>query len=210
MGLPNDDYYATLGRFIHRFSEAETCIHAAFAKFAKLDPKVASLLRKDKVSQVSANIRDLVALNGFDPELVADVVACLDQFAAISSFRHEQVHRNTSLTEDGTYETTNLATIKSIEGLEISRFTVRDLHDASTDLARLTLRLVYCAEDYKGNLLTAHQKRVLYSAWRYKRVEPDRPHQPRPKVAGESKAQRKASQKLLAGRTKPVRDPRRA
>jgi hypothetical protein len=198
-----DDYFIALGKFIHAFSEAERGVHFTFHSFARIDPSIANIIKRESASGVIASlIRALIVRTNFSDEDVADVHDCLDQFNVVSEFRHSTIHRGAKREEDGSYISTNHATLKSLEHLEVSFFTIKDLDNARMDLGCITLRLFDCADETRPPR-KAHESAYLHAPWRYKSASPDKPLRPTRTEKTESKRQRKASQKLASGRTRP-------
>ncbi len=182
MSIP-DSYYLALGNFIHAYAQVEAVLHLTFHQFAKIERSVANIIkRQSSAGTMSAIIRNLLVENGFPAETISEMEQVLERFALIADFRDRTIHRGARLSEDGTFVSDNRPTMRSWEALEVVHFDLQHLEDAAMDLRCITMRILAVAnpEDAKQDDPLLH--RFSHAPWRYKPVQPERPHQP-PKSA---------------------------
>lgn len=172
-----DDYYMALGKFVHCFAQVESTIHINFWRFAGIDAMVANTIkRQTNASSLIAIIRNLMEVNDFTEEDREEFDDIANQFGNISAFRDLAIHRGAKATENGDFQSDNWATARSKETLEIMSFDLDSIKKATQDLQFITLRIFALAD--KDEPMEEGLAVELYQPWRYRHVQPSKPHQP--------------------------------
>lgn len=167
-----DEYYLALGKFVDAFASAEKWIHLAFFKFSKMKLDMVMAIKGGmRVSDLAPLTRRVLVINKFPKKTQREVDNCLNQFNLISTFRDRVLHRGASITDDGKYESTNFATMKSYDLLEQVNFDVNTIRDATADLLRIGVRIAQTSyPDLKSADPRVHM-RYVHLPWLYKSVE---------------------------------------
>jgi hypothetical protein len=193
--MVSKEYLTALGQFIHHFSAAENMVHMGFYVAANLPQEVASIVKKDaSTAAIISMIKALLSRSPLGSVERADVLKCIEQLGVISEFRNRVIHRGASASESGNLVADNLATMRSIESLELFEFSISDVKDAADDLLRITLRLMDALFPHTKRKNTAAFESALHAPWRHKRFSPRMPHQRPPEERPSRKPQRRPSQ----------------
>lgn len=171
-------YFEALGKFVYAFAKAEAITHLSFRTFARLDASLAMTLKGGmRLSDLMSVIRDAMAINGFSEEDQREIDYLFAQLSEISTFRNRILHRGAEMLPDGTLESTNHATMKAIELLEVVKFTLNDIRAATSDLNRIALRVaMFMSKPGEDDDMDQDFSEFLQSAWRYKPLKPETPN----------------------------------
>lgn len=191
--MVDDAYLRELGRFVHMYSRAESTIHFVFPPLTGISLEQSRVIKKDMTtSSVVVLLLGLVEESWLDTQERDEIKNCLGQFNVITGFRNKAIHRGASRLPDGTYQTTNYATMKSLEAFEISKFDLHYLQNAAIDLGRISIRLFDVID--KDNLSRDPvAQAALLSPWLCKPVQLDRPKQSHPRPRKSSPSRPKSS-----------------
>lgn len=177
--MVSKQYFTALGEFVHRYSNAEALVHMGFHIVAGIPQGVANIMKKEaSAGNLVSMLKAMIPNSDLTPAVRQDLLSCLQQLEVISEFRHRAIHRGATATEGGKFVADNVATMRSIEGLEQIEFSIEDIEVASDDLLRMGLRLMdafFPATKVKNS---AAFEAALHAPWRHKRVQPHMPHQP--------------------------------
>ncbi|HTE16353.1 MAG TPA: hypothetical protein VK642_14860 [Burkholderiales bacterium] len=164
-------YFYAIGRFIHFFSRVESALHVSFAEFASIpDPVARAIKRGSKSGELIAMIKGVIVATKMNEKDTKEIKTVFDQFEAIAQFRDRVIHRGASVKTDGTFFSSNLATMKTPELWEFTTFTVQDIRNATDDLIRINLRILRIAFDLPMRAMKS-RARGLFLPWRYKPVK---------------------------------------
>jgi len=196
-------YFEALGRFAHQFAMVEALLHFKFIIYAGIPQKIARMLTgRMALGDLSGAIKKMVEINGWDEKLRTELDVLLEQINAISLFRDRILHRGANIDED-TYVSTNEATYRMSEDLEVLKFNIDDLRHAIRDLRCINLRLFRLGSHLEEmmspmNLESMHRQirnevGELFGPWQYKYVQPDTPNRPTQKRFRSQKRRRASS-----------------
>ena len=174
-------YFVALGKFVHAYSRAEAALHFAFPDLAQIDLERSHIIKKESsAGALTAMLKHLIRLGPLSEAEQNDATSCLAQLEHITAFRNTTIHRGARSEEDGFYQATNTATMRNLESLEVTRFTLEDIEAATDDLGRITLRL-FNFVDKDDSAYDQQTLQYLHRPWRYRPVQPHKPNSPPPK-----------------------------
>lgn len=177
--LPDTKYYYFFGRFMHRFSMAETGIHILFRKLLGLPDLEARAINSGmRPPQVEKTVKSIFKYRNMAVEL-SEIETTLSQFEAINTLRDALVHRHVDITE---YELRvhNVFSAKTREGIEIMELNIDDIVMATQDLNIIILRLGKLADPHHAEWNDPDIRELLAGAWQYKPRPPKTPKKARP------------------------------
>lgn len=176
LAMPNKTYFYAIGKFMHSYTRTENMIHLMFAPLTGLNEYVAMAIKgATRVSDVMAMIRRIVIINEMPKEFREDLESAFTQFDQISQFRDRVIHRGANPAgQPGEYISTNVATMRAFNLLEIAEFKIGDIRAATTDLERIWYELIRVAKRLPKITNPRHRgyRKYLVGPWRYKFVRP--------------------------------------
>lgn len=173
-------FYLHFGHFISLFASAETSFHEFFHSMCGLDETMArALIGNEQISKVTSVCNRLVQVGPWEQQRKDDFQIVIDQMNSIARFRHDLVHRGVERIK-GKITSSSAVIAKSIKSVEILRFNLDHMKDASADLVRIIFELfVMRVPEMKQRAAQEGSglHSVLSQPWRYKSIEPDKPNQ---------------------------------
>jgi hypothetical protein len=174
-------FYVHFGHFMSVFASAETSFHEFFHATCGLDESQARvLIGGEQIGKVSSVCNRLVQVLPWEQERKEQFQELVDRMNAISRFRHDLVHRGVERIK-GEITSSSAVISKSLESVEILRFNLDHMKDATADLVRIIMELfVIRVPSFRERAAQPGSgvHRVLSQPWRYKRIAPDKPNQP--------------------------------
>jgi hypothetical protein len=172
-------FFTHYGHFLWQFSQVERLCHFVFHQQSGLEESVArALIGGEQLSKVTRLLNSLIKAKG-DTDRIIEMQFLIDQINVISQLRHDLVHRGADTMADGTINVSNRMTAKSLKSIEILRLNLEHIKGARGDLECVAIRLALFGAPTTMELLDPQWTEILAAPWRYKRVEPNKPHQPR-------------------------------
>lgn len=170
-------FYHSLGKFICKYAIAESNIHYLFRHVSKIPDKTArAVIGGSTLFQVINLITRLLPAEEDRNDEQKEISCLLSHLQTISDFRNGLIHRGGETLEAG-IESTNIFTAKSYESVEILVFPLGNLKDAIEDIEYITMRIYLILSPKAFAEAPADFIAGLFAPWRYKSVQPNRPHQ---------------------------------
>jgi hypothetical protein len=173
-----------LGNFVCHFAGLENMVHMMFHAFSGISQANGRVIIGGmRFADILIIVTKLVDSSTLSAKQKSEYRACVDQINHLAKFRHVLIHRGGS-TGPGKSRSTNAITAKTPESVEVWEFTVSDIdaaaHDAHQIAYKLWLRLIAPQQEivFPANVMQP----ALDAPWRYKPLQPKRPHQ-RPRKA---------------------------
>ena len=187
--------FENLGEFICHYASIEKHCHLIFDNLSGLPRDVArSIMGGSQLSNLLPVLTRIIDLGDMDDDQKAEYHKCIDHLNAITTLRHTLIHRGAEVTTTGIVSSNELLA-RSKESIEILSLHADDIKAAADDCRNISLRLILLIAPSVRVDLDAESEKAIFRPWRYKPVQPDRPHQPPRSTRRSKPRQRPSSQK---------------
>jgi hypothetical protein len=139
--MSQDEYYTEFGRFIYWYARVEGIAHALFEYCMGASKEEARAISGGLRFGAIRNItKRLAKVRKLDAAVQTEIDQLFRQIADIAKLRDTLVHRGAEVVADVIWST-NLATSKSDEDIEILKLNLSDITAAKTDCLRIFARI---------------------------------------------------------------------
>lgn len=185
---PLEPYWAALGKFLHRYAQAETTVFNILRVVAGLTHhKATALFSGTRMSDTISFIRRIHEADG--QPLSPWLEKALPKLSQLTTARNEILHQGFSLNGDKIIVTNRQRTMP--RATTERQYTVEDLIDmeADTCVAHACLNMHWLESRFPRSRKAMHQreKEIATTAWRYKSPQPAPRRRKTPKAARKSK-----------------------
>lgn len=167
------EYWAALGRFIHRFAMMEQEIHFLLIRTAKLTREMGqALLSGTRAKDALSQIDRLREVQGIQED--KDFTRAKNQFNVINDLRNDIVHHGALLYSDGFRVSNQRRTIPRLH--KITPVSARDIEAMTADLQTIAATIFVMQLLGQGDDPAAYKtdwREVGRSPWLYKAPQPD-------------------------------------
>jgi hypothetical protein len=174
--MSQDEYYIEFGRFIYWYARVEAVAHALFEFCIGASKEEARAISGGlRFGDIRNITKRLAKVRKLDIGLQTEIDQLFSQIGEISKLRDTLVHRGAEVVA-GVIWSTNLATSKSDEDIEILKLNLSDITAAKTDCLRIFARIdrILQPDFYQ------HREAMEWLAqpWLYKHRSAETPNRP--------------------------------
>jgi len=173
-----DEYYLSLGKFVHYYARVESVTHLAFPFLTGTPLEKAQIIKSGhQLGHVISLTKSLMPLSKTSKKVQQKLLRTFTQMELISQFRHNVLHRGAKLQPNGKLKSTNAATMKTFDNYEAYEFDLSVLDNATADLKKILTQLVALGlrEPKNEPLNPILADRALWPPWLYKPLKPSVP-----------------------------------
>ena len=166
-------YYVHFGRFINQFARTELAAHLFFRTQTGMSDEMARAISGgNRMKDIISLTKRLLLAKKIPASEFLELEHLFTQVGVIALLRDVLVHRAPSL-EGDEIMTTNHATAKSLESVEVLRVNLRDIQNATEDLYAIFFRLSDLARPEIEIMELEGVREHAAAPWRYKRQQPE-------------------------------------
>jgi hypothetical protein len=170
-----DKFYLAFGKFVCEFADVEAVMHMIFRRLSGLkDGKSRAIVGGSRLSIILSMSRRLIPITKITDKRKKELLGIFEQLNHISSFRDDLVHRGATSSEVG-FVSENWMTAKTYESIEIIRFEISHIEDATYDLIRMQARLWRVFPSKDRSPTSRKLRKWIFAPWRYKSVKRENP-----------------------------------
>ena len=163
-------YYLALGRFAHRFAQAEASVHYVLRHYAGMKADVArALLSGVRVRDAKSKLSRLREIGVIPDDKYTELTFLFDQLGIINGARDDIFHHGAINVAEGDGIVTNAAMALVEDRVTAFKISVESLDDMTADLHKI---LIHFHTSHMGRppLMGNHPviEEILRATWRYK------------------------------------------